>query len=83
MKKSVASTSKALTFEELKARFKIDWEQSAKDFVAYLRSLSGCSDPPPCVKCDLRSWAYCADTGYCCLTFAQYLDAPRTEKGEE
>jgi hypothetical protein len=73
---------KPLTHEEQVARFKFDQKQAEKDFKRYVKSFSKCFDPPPCLGCALRDWAYCAETGYCCFEFEKYIDDPKAEKGE-
>jgi hypothetical protein len=67
--------------KEPPARFKFDAAQAGKDFKDYIKMFGGCANPPPCLNCSLRVWAYCAESEHCCTEFSQYADSTKSEKG--
>ena len=70
-----------LTREELIALFKFDITEAKEEFSDYVRMNKHCPNPPPCLKCNLQTWAYCAAPEYCCAKFIAYLNDPKAEKG--
>jgi hypothetical protein len=67
------------------AKFKLP-KDAPQDWVSYKRGLRDCRNPPPCMKCSLDIWAFCAETEYVCDKYKVYLTDRRAEKniqGEE